>query len=162
MSHRAPHVLVVGEALIDEVQRADGTVDDHPGGSPANVALTLGRLGRETSLAAHLGQDEGARRSAPGSPTRAWPSHPGPTAQPPRASLAPSSTGRGQRRTTSRSPGTWPRHRSDRGDDRRPHRLHRSSPRARRDRCARPGPRRLGPRDHHLRPERPPEPHGHR
>ena len=39
-------VLVVGEALIDVVHRQDGTVDEHPGGSPANVAITLGRLGR--------------------------------------------------------------------------------------------------------------------
>ena len=37
-------VLVVGEALIDVVHRQDGTVDEHPGGSPANVAITLGRL----------------------------------------------------------------------------------------------------------------------
>ena len=60
MSYRAPHVLVVGEALIDEVARADGTTSAHPGGSPANVALTLGRLGRTTRLATHLGQDERA------------------------------------------------------------------------------------------------------
>lgn len=60
MPHRAPHVLVVGEALIDEVARADGTTSAHPGGSPANVALTLGRLGRATRLATHLGQDEHA------------------------------------------------------------------------------------------------------
>ncbi len=66
MPHRSPHVLVVGEALIDEVRRADGTTDEHPGGSPANVALTLGRLGRETRLAAHLGQD------AHGETVRAW------------------------------------------------------------------------------------------
>ncbi|MFD6090864.1 carbohydrate kinase [Oerskovia sp. NPDC060338] len=66
MPHRSPHVLVVGEALIDEVRRADGTTDEHPGGSPANVALTLGRLGRETRLAAHLGQD------AHGETLRAW------------------------------------------------------------------------------------------
>ncbi|MFF3065808.1 carbohydrate kinase [Oerskovia sp. NPDC057915] len=58
MPSHAPHVLVVGEALVDEVRRADGTTDEHPGGSPANVALTLGRLGREVRLAAHLGRDE--------------------------------------------------------------------------------------------------------
>ncbi len=43
-----------------------GRHDEHPGGSPANVALTLGRLGRETRLAAHLGQD------AHGETLRAW------------------------------------------------------------------------------------------
>ncbi|GAA1852643.1 carbohydrate kinase [Myceligenerans crystallogenes] len=52
------HVLAVGEALIDEVHRPDGSVAEHPGGSIANVALTLGRLGREVSLATWLGRDE--------------------------------------------------------------------------------------------------------
>jgi len=66
MPHSAPHVLVVGEALVDEVRRADGTVAEHPGGSPANVALTLGRLGREVRLAAHLGRDHH------GEQVRAW------------------------------------------------------------------------------------------
>ncbi|MDF2805674.1 MAG: carbohydrate kinase, partial [Cellulosimicrobium sp.] len=51
------HVLVVGEALIDVVHRADGSVDEHPGGSLANVALTLGRLGRDARLATWLGTD---------------------------------------------------------------------------------------------------------
>ncbi|GII99679.1 fructokinase [Sediminihabitans luteus] len=50
-----PHVLVVGEALIDVVRSADGSVDEHPGGSPANVAITLGRLGRDVELATWLG-----------------------------------------------------------------------------------------------------------
>lgn len=52
------HVLVVGEALVDVVHRADGSVDELPGGSLANVALTLGRLGRDARLATWLGQDE--------------------------------------------------------------------------------------------------------
>ena len=38
-------VLVVGESLVDIVQRADGSTDRHPGGSPANVAIGLARLG---------------------------------------------------------------------------------------------------------------------
>ncbi|GAA3226524.1 carbohydrate kinase [Oerskovia jenensis] len=66
MPSHAPHVLVVGEALVDEVRRADGTTAEHPGGSPANVALTLGRLGRDVRLAAHLGRDER------GDTIRAW------------------------------------------------------------------------------------------
>lgn len=66
MPHPAPHVLVVGEALVDQVRRADGTTDEHPGGSPANVALTLGRLGREARLATHVGHDERGER------IRAW------------------------------------------------------------------------------------------
>ncbi|MBN0040359.1 carbohydrate kinase [Cellulosimicrobium cellulans] len=60
------HVLVVGEALIDVVHRADGSVDEHPGGSLANVALTLGRLGRDARLATWLGPD------AHGEAIRAW------------------------------------------------------------------------------------------
>lgn len=52
------HVLVVGEALIDVVHRADGIVDHHPGGSLANVALTLGRLERTTTLATWIGDDD--------------------------------------------------------------------------------------------------------
>ncbi|WP_171467658.1 carbohydrate kinase [Cellulosimicrobium sp. 72-3] len=60
------HVLVVGEALVDVVHRADGSVAEHPGGSLANVALTLGRLGRDARLATWLGQD------AHGEAVRAW------------------------------------------------------------------------------------------
>ncbi|WP_256041456.1 carbohydrate kinase [Cryobacterium sp. SO1] len=59
-------VLVVGEALIDLVQRADGSRDEAPGGSPANVALALGRLGRHPQLLTSLGED------ARGSAVRAW------------------------------------------------------------------------------------------
>jgi fructokinase len=51
-------VLVVGEALVDLVQRVDGSVDEAPGGSPANVALTLGRLGRHPELLTSLGDDD--------------------------------------------------------------------------------------------------------
>ncbi|MFZ5869521.1 MAG: carbohydrate kinase family protein [Actinomycetota bacterium] len=54
-------VLVVGESLVDVVTRADGTTSEHPGGSPANVALGLARLGRETYLLTHLGDDERGR-----------------------------------------------------------------------------------------------------
>ncbi len=53
----AGDALVVGEALIDVVHRADGTVEVHPGGSPANVALTLGRLGRPARLLTSFGTD---------------------------------------------------------------------------------------------------------
>ncbi|MFC8800451.1 carbohydrate kinase [Promicromonospora sp. NPDC057138] len=51
------YVLAVGEALVDEVRRPDGSSAEHPGGSIANVALTLGRLGREVRLATWLGPD---------------------------------------------------------------------------------------------------------
>ncbi|MBO3100480.1 carbohydrate kinase family protein [Cellulomonas fengjieae] len=49
--------LVLGEALIDVVTRPDGTRSEHPGGSPANVALGLGRLGRRVDLLTWLGND---------------------------------------------------------------------------------------------------------
>ena len=53
----APRALVVGEALVDAVRRSDGSVDEHPGGSPANVAIGLGRLGRPVDLLTWLGDD---------------------------------------------------------------------------------------------------------
>ncbi|MCL2465703.1 MAG: carbohydrate kinase [Micrococcales bacterium] len=52
------HALVVGEALVDVVVRADATSDRHPGGSPANVAVGLGRLGRDVELATWIGDDD--------------------------------------------------------------------------------------------------------
>lgn len=54
-------VLVVGEALVDLVDRADGSRHEAPGGSPANVALTLGRLGRHPQLLTSLGADDRGR-----------------------------------------------------------------------------------------------------
>ena len=54
MSSRA---LVIGEALVDVVNYRDGSVAELPGGSPANVALGLARLGREAELLAWLGHD---------------------------------------------------------------------------------------------------------
>jgi fructokinase len=53
-------VIVIGEALIDVVASADGTVE-HPGGSPANVAYGLGRLGISTALLTSIGDDERGR-----------------------------------------------------------------------------------------------------
>jgi fructokinase len=72
-------VLVVGEALVDVVDRGyvneesltgvgpSGShpdaprtrrIDRHPGGSPANVALGLARLGHDVRFATRLGRDE--------------------------------------------------------------------------------------------------------
>lgn len=50
-------VLVVGESLVDVVQRQGGVVDRHAGGSPMNVAVGLARLGHDVTLATHLGTD---------------------------------------------------------------------------------------------------------
>ncbi|HEX7805292.1 MAG TPA: carbohydrate kinase [Cellulomonas sp.] len=52
-----PRALVVGEALVDVVRRTDGSVAEHPGGSPMNVAIGLGRLGRGVDLLTWLGDD---------------------------------------------------------------------------------------------------------
>lgn len=57
MTVAQPTVLVVGEALIDVVPDAGGQPQDYPGGSPANVAITLGRLEREVRLVTLLGDD---------------------------------------------------------------------------------------------------------
>lgn len=51
------HALIVGEALVDVVVKPDGSSTSHPGGSPANVALGLGRLGRDVELLTALGDD---------------------------------------------------------------------------------------------------------
>ena len=50
-------ILVVGEALVDIVERRDGSRAEHPGGSPANVALGLSRLGRHAVLLTRIGSD---------------------------------------------------------------------------------------------------------
>jgi len=57
----ADAVLVIGEALVDVVHRADGTSAEHPGGSPLNVAIGLARLGRDTLLLTRLGEDARGR-----------------------------------------------------------------------------------------------------
>jgi fructokinase len=49
---------VIGEALVDVVVQLDGSVATHPGGSPANVAIGLGRLGRDAELLCFLGLDD--------------------------------------------------------------------------------------------------------
>jgi fructokinase len=49
--------LVVGEALVDVVTGADPEPVVVPGGSPANVALGLGRLGHRVRLLTALGDD---------------------------------------------------------------------------------------------------------
>jgi fructokinase len=52
------HVItVVGEALIDLVESPDGGITAHPGGSPANVAVGLGRLGHPVALLTRYGAD---------------------------------------------------------------------------------------------------------
>ena len=58
-----PSILVMGEALVDVVTRGDD-VDEHVGGSPANVAFGLGRLGHDVALATWIGADRRGKRIA--------------------------------------------------------------------------------------------------
>ena len=52
--------LVIGEALIDIVERASSTTE-HVGGSPLNVAVGLARLGRPVDFLTHIGDDARGR-----------------------------------------------------------------------------------------------------
>lgn len=61
--HRS-EVLVVGEALIDRVRDASGAETEHVGGSPANVALGLARLGKAVRLLTAIGRDARGHRIA--------------------------------------------------------------------------------------------------
>jgi fructokinase len=54
--------LVVGEALIDAVTSPTGEVDEHVGGSPANVAFGLAALDHPVDLATWIATDEHGRR----------------------------------------------------------------------------------------------------
>lgn len=52
-----PSVLVIGEALIDVVHGIDGGIKNIPGGSPANTAVALARLGVKTFMKARTSKD---------------------------------------------------------------------------------------------------------
>jgi fructokinase len=52
----------VGESLVDVVHTADGRVTEHPGGSPANVAIALARLDRRCLLATDFAPDRLGQR----------------------------------------------------------------------------------------------------
>ena len=53
--------LVVGESLVDIVRGGDGRTVEFPGGSAANVAVALARLGREVHFASSWGDDDRGR-----------------------------------------------------------------------------------------------------
>src|ERR1700730_17824633 len=55
-------VVVLGEALIDLVEAPDGCYIAHPGGSPANTAVALARLGTPVAFAGRLSRDAFGRR----------------------------------------------------------------------------------------------------
>ncbi|MFF7456598.1 carbohydrate kinase [Kitasatospora sp. NPDC008115] len=57
-------ITVVGEAVMDLVRSDQGRTTAHPGGSPANVAVGLGRLGNDVALLTRLGPDAHGTRLA--------------------------------------------------------------------------------------------------
>jgi fructokinase len=60
-----PYALVVGESLVDVVTDASGRSVERPGGSAANVAVALARLGRPVRFAtAYADDDRGAALAA--------------------------------------------------------------------------------------------------
>lgn len=54
--------LVIGEALIDIVERDGSVVGEYVGGSPLNVAVGLGRLGRGVDFLTHIADDDHGKR----------------------------------------------------------------------------------------------------
>jgi fructokinase len=57
-------VLVMGESLVDVVLAADGSTTEHVGGSAANVAVALARLGRQVRFATSFADDRRGRMVA--------------------------------------------------------------------------------------------------
>ena len=53
-----PYVLVVGESLVDIVVEPDGRDNERPGGSAANVAVALARLGRRVRFVTSYADDD--------------------------------------------------------------------------------------------------------
>lgn len=60
----AQRALVIGEALIDVVERDGRVIGEHVGGSPLNVAVGLARLGHDVDFLTHIGTDAYGRRVA--------------------------------------------------------------------------------------------------
>ncbi|MFI5510351.1 carbohydrate kinase [Mycobacterium sp. NPDC051804] len=54
--------LVIGEALIDIVERGHEVTGEHVGGSPLNVAVGLARLDRGVDFLTHISDDARGRR----------------------------------------------------------------------------------------------------
>ncbi len=54
--------LVIGEALIDIVESDGRIVGEFVGGSPLNVAVGLGRLGRGVDFLTHIAEDDRGKR----------------------------------------------------------------------------------------------------
>ncbi len=56
--------LVIGESLIDIVERDGQVTAEHVGGSPLNVAVGLARLGRDVDFLTRIGDDPHGQRIA--------------------------------------------------------------------------------------------------
>lgn len=54
--------LVIGESLIDIVERGGQVSSEHVGGSPLNVAVGLARLGRDVDFLTSIGDDSHGKR----------------------------------------------------------------------------------------------------
>jgi fructokinase len=63
-SSEEQRALVIGEALIDIVERDGKVLGEHVGGSPLNVAVGLARLGRGVDFLTHIGDDPRGHRIA--------------------------------------------------------------------------------------------------
>ncbi|WP_341928295.1 PfkB family carbohydrate kinase [Nocardioides psychrotolerans] len=59
-----PYALVVGESLVDIVVEPDGRDNERPGGSAANVAVALARLGRRVRFVTSYADDDRGRAIA--------------------------------------------------------------------------------------------------
>lgn len=55
-------IVVTGEALVDLVLAADGSIGGHPGGGPYNVARTVARLEQPVSYLGRISEDAFGRR----------------------------------------------------------------------------------------------------
>ncbi len=55
-------IVVTGEALVDLVLAADGSIGAHPGGGPYNVARTIARLEQPVSYLGRVSEDAFGRR----------------------------------------------------------------------------------------------------
>jgi fructokinase len=64
MSQHNRRGLVIGEALIDIVERDGRITGEHVGGSPLNVAVGLARLGHDVDFMTHIADDPYGRRIA--------------------------------------------------------------------------------------------------
>ncbi len=54
-------IYTFGESLMDIIQTKDGLTEAKPGGSMLNVAVSLGRAGKEVSLISEMGDDQTGR-----------------------------------------------------------------------------------------------------